>query len=106
MTVELKPCPFCGGAAIASNMTLEGVVYCNVCRASLVRQHQYVHDTGYAEAIAAWNARATPDLLSDPRVRALVEAIRIIREEAIIHASPEQLKALDAALRAIEEGRE
>lgn len=108
MNVDLKPCPFCGGDAIACNMTLEGAVYFNVCRASLVRQHQYVHDTGHAEAIAAWNTRATPDPLSDPRVKALVEAAkdaRILLAEHEPHPLP-VLGRLLAALRAIEEGGE
>lgn len=57
---DLLPCPFCGGEASAWNLTLEGAVRCADCRATIVRQHKPVYDTGHEEAIAAWNTRATP----------------------------------------------
>lgn len=56
---DLLPCPFCGGEASAWNLTLEGAVHCADCRATIVRQHKPVYDTGYEEAITAWNTRAT-----------------------------------------------
>ena len=55
---DLMPCPFCGGEAKADSLVLEAVVYCTGCRAKIIRQHKPVHDTGYPEAIAAWNTRA------------------------------------------------
>lgn len=64
---DLLPCPFCGGEASAWNLTLEGAVHCADCRATIVRQHKPVYDTGYEEAIAAWNTRATPAAMTpDP----------------------------------------
>ena len=104
---DLLNCPFCGGEAVASNMTLEGAVCCSMCHASLVRKHQYVHDTGYAEAIAAWNTR-TDTIPDDPRVKALVEAVKEVN--SYYWASSDvvipSMGDLDNALRAIEEGGE
>lgn len=53
----IAPCPFCGGKATAWNLTIEGAVHCESCRATIVRPHQGIHDTGYEDAIAAWNTR-------------------------------------------------
>jgi hypothetical protein len=68
MSYDLKPCPFCGGKATAWNLTIEGAVHCESCRATIVRQHHAIHDTGYEDAIAAWNTRAP-----DPSIEALTE---------------------------------
>ena len=51
-TTELKPCPFCGGAAELYSAWYFRDVYCTVCGA---RTH-LVHKTD-DDAIAAWNRR-------------------------------------------------
>ena len=35
MTEALKPCPFCGGEAVANNYILEGAVRCQRCGATV-----------------------------------------------------------------------
>lgn len=55
---ELKPCPFCGGEAIITDvvcyMTIPGVE-CTSCTAMVVG------DETIEEAIDAWNRRTTDD---------------------------------------------
>jgi hypothetical protein len=48
---KLKPCPFCGGEAIAYSLNLESFVTCRECRVTLVKK--------YDSAIIAWNTRFT-----------------------------------------------
>ena len=57
MSDDLKPCPFCGGKAEAINYIIEGAVRCTDCGVSVARRHDAQGDTGYDEAIAAWNTR-------------------------------------------------
>lgn len=54
---ELKPCPFCGGEAVAENYIIEAMVICLGCRVKIVRRHGAKHDKGLPESIAAWNTR-------------------------------------------------
>jgi Lar family restriction alleviation protein len=78
-TPELKPCPFCGGEAEATNYVVEAAVSCTQCRASIVREHGQYDDTGCAKAIAAWNRRADLcDPMQDERVKALVAAVKAL----------------------------
>ena len=55
---ELKPCPFCGGEAEMQNYITEGTVWCSTCRATVTRRHGRDGESGFYEAIAAWNRRA------------------------------------------------
>jgi hypothetical protein len=57
MSTNLNNCPFCGGDAKAVNYIVEAVVRCIDCRASITRKHSPENDSGYEEAIAAWNTR-------------------------------------------------
>jgi Lar family restriction alleviation protein len=70
-TSALLPCPFCGGAAKVDEVAGEmpkfwPTVRCPDCGARVSACHTE------AEAIAAWNTRATP---TDPEVAALVERL-------------------------------
>lgn len=59
----LAPCPFCGGKAVAFSYITEGAVRCSDCYAAITRGHKHTSETGYDEAIAAWNRRpALPDI--------------------------------------------
>lgn len=55
---ELKPCPFCGGAAFLDNLSESGTerdsyyVHCTVCEVQ-----QIVNNESRAAAIALWNRR-------------------------------------------------
>ncbi|MFA5659131.1 MAG: Lar family restriction alleviation protein [Oscillospiraceae bacterium] len=61
--IELKPCPFCGGAAKATAHFNGGtgnsweVVECTQCGVSQPVSKYYSHK----QAIAAWNRRAEPE---------------------------------------------
>ena len=58
-----------------------------------------------AEAIGESKRRVgLCDPTQDERVKALVKAVRELREYAVILAEPKQLHAVDAALRALEQG--
>lgn len=63
MDATLKPCPFCGGTAIAHSAIRDGrEVFCSECRASA---RAYSPDA-LRKAIEAWNRRVTdPALLPD-----------------------------------------
>ena len=52
----------------------------------------------------AMNRSDLCDPTQDERVKALVKAVRELREYAVILAEPKQLHAVDAALRALEQG--
>ena len=73
MTADLKPCPLCGGDAEIWRAH-EGRTAWVACmgRCAVLVSKQYTTD---AEAIAAWNTRATPALAAmTPEVAKLVEA--------------------------------
>lgn len=68
MTTELKPCPFCGGAAkLKQERTGQGhgesydvvIAGCTVCTASVRFAGYYQHETSErcVLAVEAWNAR-------------------------------------------------
>lgn len=103
---DLKPCPFCGGDAEWVDIhddeygnTGGSVIECMSCGAS-------THvEFGFKENLtSAWNTRATPDPLSDPRVKSLVRAIKevLVNAEVVMNVP----SSIYAALRAIEEGGE
>ena len=71
---ELKPCPFCGGLALAISSIDDGLnaayVYCNNCAARgpdfLVRHYTDFYSREFrtqleSNAIAAWNRRVKPE---------------------------------------------
>lgn len=68
--VELKPCPFCGGAA--THVETSRIVSCSVCDGG------FYGDTD-AHAIAAWNCRApiAPSQTAVEPVAELVERLRV-----------------------------
>ena len=111
MSDELKPCPFCGGDAFLRDDVSHGTAFFIGCATEECFGEIHWAYTE-AEAVASWNTRATPDHLSDPRMRALVEAATAIRDhldrwqETGAVATAQESKALydgiDAALRAIE----
>jgi Lar family restriction alleviation protein len=74
---ELKPCPFCGSS---SNLdwTRHSYVSCDNCD---VFGPSYDYPMS---AISAWNTRTAtiPDPLDDPRVKALVEAMKNVAEQS------------------------
>lgn len=76
--IELKPCPFCGSKAVAFSYITEGAVRCGGCHAAITRGHKHASETGYEEAIAAWNTRATPlaEALAVPEVAALLADLK------------------------------
>lgn len=60
MSIELKPCPFCGGEAILAE-TNEDEVFVECCNC-------YAHSGIYyceKEAIEAWNSRVEPTFTPD-----------------------------------------
>lgn len=54
----LKPCPFCNGAAVATNFIIEASVRCAGCGTTITRRHSPRVDNGLPQAIASWNTRA------------------------------------------------
>ena len=92
MSEELKCCPFCGAidAHHQSEYGDESQFVCAVCDARGPMKR------AYADALTAWNRRATPqagdELASD--VRRLVIAARIVAFE---NQGPEALRELDQA---------
>ena len=79
MTSELKPCPFCGGEATRDHW-VQKYMECKSCGT-------YGPDCIWPDSAEnAWNTRAAPapavDPRSDPRVVALVEALRGIISRA------------------------
>lgn len=75
MTTELLPCPFCGGDELShgwdrpgwDGREMTGNVQCHSCDAFVLQDSE-------AEAIAAWNQRATATTPSPDLVEALKEA--------------------------------
>jgi len=77
MNENLKPCPFCGGMAILSQVTRKGHggcdlfswnVYCRECNVKTpIREDEAVRDDGgirlvkdgRSDSISAWNRRTT-----------------------------------------------
>jgi len=60
ISVEIKPCPFCGGEAIVScvgNFIFESRVMCEDCRASTDWYGAASRERSTESAIAAWNRR-------------------------------------------------
>ena len=57
MSVDLKPCPFCGGEAALTNYVIEAAVKCARCPATITVAHGPYDDTGVEGAVDAWNTR-------------------------------------------------
>jgi DNA-directed RNA polymerase subunit RPC12/RpoP len=55
---ELKPCAHCGGSARFESYIVEACVWCPDCGVRVCKKHAPKHDTGNANAIAAWNRRS------------------------------------------------
>ncbi|WP_260581222.1 Lar family restriction alleviation protein [Sphingopyxis sp. PET50] len=82
MSGDLKPCPFCGGAAAFKSGFTDGRdigrVLCTGCQASA---YQFVRPK--ADAIAAWNARAEISSLrgeAADELAALRERVAVLEE--------------------------
>lgn len=73
---DLKPCPFCGGEAHLRQDASHSKAWFIGCNTEDCFGEIHWAQTK-AEAITAWNTRADP-VLTDPRVLALVEALRDI----------------------------
>jgi len=103
---DLLPCPFCGGKAVAFSYITEGAVRCGGCHAAITRGHIHTSETGYDEAIAAWNTRATTVALSPIAGRTLDEWTEFARRDDCLEGMvPSDLRQLLAALRGIGDGR-
>lgn len=60
MSEELKPCPFCGGAA-SLIPSADHSTACEIgCRDDTCPAYECVWDVNESSAIAAWNRRASP----------------------------------------------
>ena len=75
---NLKPCPFCGGEAHLSADTSHSTAFFISCETEDCFGLMQWAET-QAEAIAAWNTRATPDPLSDLRAK-LAVAVEALSE--------------------------
>lgn len=79
---DLKPCPFCGGAA-SLIPSADHSTACEIgCRDDTCPAYECVWDVNEASAIAAWNRRARSALFSsaeDARREALEEADAAIK---------------------------
>ena len=119
----LLPCPFCGGEAYLSEDASHSRAYFIGCNVDDCFGEIHWEQTK-AEAIAAWNRRATPTVQEAAKVPEIAEALRLAGQFAIAcriarsslgpHADTGHLEAialryirwpdmtnLDAALRAI-----
>lgn len=70
MSIELKPCPFCGGEAAIERLgtrRFSTIYQCQNCSCSLETGEEWDHG-------ADWNVRAT-----DARIAALEEALRSVK---------------------------
>lgn len=58
-TIELKPCPFCGGKAIERNQNdLSGSIVCSKCGFVALTMFSWDrNEIGKEKAISAWNTR-------------------------------------------------
>ncbi len=68
MSVEIKPCPFCGGQPDGANYVVEGAVWCKKCRCTFIKKHTNKSDKGNGMklAIKSWNTRkGEPNASSD-----------------------------------------
>ena len=115
---DLKPCPFCGGVAYLRDDVSHSTAYFIGCATEDCFGEFHWGQTE-AEAIAAWNTRPTPlaealavvlEAMKDGEVwgRAVNAAMPIINADLNPIAwlpVTETRKALDAALRAIGEGK-
>lgn len=76
---EEMPCPFCGEPPgrmdRSSNSNSTGHVWFIYCYCGGYTAHAHQHGNTEAEALAAWNRRASPraEAVSDERVRELLE---------------------------------
>ena len=110
---ELKPCPFCGGEALARrreepNGDAYAVVECADCYAETpiaMAWHEKIEDC-LPEAIKVWNTRADLcDPARDARVRALVDALHGEATHRLSgHPHRPDMPKVYAALRALEQG--
>jgi hypothetical protein len=75
---DLSRCLLCGGQAVAFSYITEGAVRCQDCGCNITRRHDRFGETGYEEAIAAWNRRDPAVILAAalelPEVKALIRA--------------------------------
>lgn len=73
MTVQLKPCPFCGGEAKTRHIRDGREVFCRMCCASGPPEYDGRADQPSAEAraIEAWNRRASEPLAFDAEMMGL-----------------------------------
>lgn len=99
--VELKSCPFCGGEAVLRSVNLPMAADCTDIYISCwncdvngpgILFDQDTHHAGNipaleAEAIAAWNKRATPQPAA---VDGLVSALRSIADAPAVHCAREE----------------
>lgn len=59
---ELKPCPFCGGDAVAEEYICEAAVRCPTCKATLVHES---YPVDLSKAITLWDTRPTEQALQE-----------------------------------------
>lgn len=93
--VTVKPCPFCGGEAELWRASGERTAWIAcVGRCSVLVSKEHKTD---AEAIAAWNRRASPSGFNDG-VRAAAEAVRRLGLEYEREGSPTARSVLEVGV--------